>query len=193
MGPQVDTQPGADVALLGRARAGHLQSFEDVYRRHFPVVLAFLARRVAEPELAADLMAETFAALFVLVRKPDQPLPESPIAWLLLTARRLLIDSYRRGRVESAAREKLAMRPVSLEDADLVRVEEIAEEISLVDRLAEQLPPEQVHALSARIIHERDYVAIAGELQCSEAVVRKRVSRALRTLRQNTKEVNNDA
>lgn len=182
-----------DEELLGRARAGDAQSFEVVYRRRYPIVLAFLAKRVAEPQLAADLLAETFAALFVLIRDPQRPLPESAVAWLLLTARHLLIDSYRRGQVESAARRRLAMRPVILEDADLVRVQEISAEISLVEELAAQLPSEQVQALCARVLDERDYPSIASELRCSEAVVRKRVSRALRTLRRNALEANNHA
>ncbi len=187
--------PGSegDEDLLGQARAGNEQSFEVVYRRHYPVVLAFLAKRVAEPELAADLLAETFAALFVLVRDPERPIPDSTVAWLLLTARNLLIDSYRRGQVESSARRRLAMRPVVLEDADLVRVQEISADISLVEELAAQLPPDQVQALCARVLDERDYPSIAGELRCSEAVVRKRVSRALRTLRRNAVEANNHA
>ncbi len=182
-----------DEELLGRARAGDAQAFEAVYRRQYPVVLAFLAKRVAEPELAADLLAETFAALFVLVRDPARPLPELAVAWLLLTARHLLIDSYRRGQVESAARRRLAMRPIILEDSDLVRIQEISAETSLVEELAVQLPPEQLQALCARVLDERDYPSIAGELRCSEAVVRKRVSRALRTLRRNAVEANNHA
>ena len=183
----------SDEELLELARAGDTQSFEAVYRRRYPVVLTFLAKRVGQPELAADLLAETFAALFVLVGDPQRPLPESPVAWLLLAARNLLIDSYRRGQVESAARRRLAMRPVVLEDADLVRVQEISAETSLVERLAAQLPPEQLQALCARVLDERDYPSIASELRCSEAVVRKRVSRALRTLRRNTEEANHHA
>ena len=182
-----------DDELLMHARAGHAASFEALYRRHYPVVLAFLARRVPEPELAGDLLAEAFAALFVLVRDEQRPLPESPIAWLLLTARRLLIDSYRRGQVETAARRRLEMRPVVLEDSDVARIEEISQKTSLLDELAAQLPPEQVQALCARVLDERDYPAIASELRCSEAVVRKRVSRAIRTLRRNTLEADNHA
>lgn len=193
MSPQQASGPEDDGALMRQARAGHTPSFEVVYRRHYPVVLAFLAKRVAEPELAADLLAETFAALFVLTRDPRRPLPESAVAWLLLTARHLLIDSYRRGQVESAARRRLAMRPVILEDSDLVRIQEISAEISLVEELEAQLPTEQVQALCARVLDERDYPDIASELRCSEAVVRKRVSRALRTLRHNAVEANNDA
>jgi len=182
-----------DLELLEQVRSGYPQSFEAVYRRHFPVVLAFLAKRVAEPELAADLLAETFAALFVLVRDPARPLPESPVAWLLVSARNLLIDSYRRGQVESAARRRLSMRPVILEDADLAHIQEVAERTSIVEQLAEQLPPDQLQAVCARVIDERDYPTIANDLRCSEAVVRKRVSRALRTLRRNALEANNHA
>jgi len=45
------------------------------------------------------------------------------------------------------------------------------------------LPEDQLGALRARIVDERDYSEIAKDLRCSEAVVRKRVSRALQTLR----------
>jgi RNA polymerase sigma-70 factor (ECF subfamily) len=183
----------SDGELLERTRAGDGRSFEVVYRRHHAVVLTFLARRVGQPELAADLLAETFAALLVLVRDPLRSLPVSPVAWLMLTARNLLIDSYRRGQVEAAARRLLAMRPLLLEDRDLLRVEEISAETDLLGELAARLPPEQFEALRARVIDESDYPTIAGELRCSEAVVRQRVSRALRALRRDNLETNDHA
>jgi RNA polymerase sigma-70 factor (ECF subfamily) len=46
-----------------------------------------------------------------------------------------------------------------------------------------RLPEEQQRAINARVVQDRDYAEIAGELRCSEAVVRQRVSRGLRTLR----------
>lgn len=173
----------SDRRLLGDTRVGRAECFEVVYRRHHRVVLAFLARRVAEPELAADLMAETFAALLVLVRDRKRAIPEAPVAWLLATARHLLIDSYRRGVVEDAARRRLAMGPVALEDSDLQRIQDISAETNLLEVLAAQLPAEQFTALRARVIDERDYPSIAEELRCSQAVIRKRVSRALHILR----------
>jgi RNA polymerase sigma factor (sigma-70 family) len=183
----------SDGELLERTRAGDGRSFEVAYRRHHAVVLAFLARRVREPELAADLLAETFAALLVLVRDRSRSLPVSPVAWLMLTARNLLIDSYRRGQVEAAARQLLAMQPLVLEDRDLRRVKEIAEETDLLVELASRLPADQFDALRARVIDECDYPTIASELRCSEAVVRQRVSRALRALRRHALEANDHA
>lgn len=172
-----------DRRLLQEARDGRGDSFELVYRRHHAVVLAFLARRVPQPELAADLMAETFATLLAQVRDPQQALPPVPIAWLLVTARNLLIDSQRRGTVDDRARRRLAMRPVVLDDRDLERLEEISAETDLVRELASQLEPDQFEALRARVLDEREYREIAAEMHCSESVVRKRVSRALGVLR----------
>jgi DNA-directed RNA polymerase specialized sigma24 family protein len=45
------------------------------------------------------------------------------------------------------------------------------------------LPADQFQALTARVLDGRDYVDIAGELECSPSVVRKRVSRAMAYLR----------
>jgi RNA polymerase sigma factor (sigma-70 family) len=182
-----------DARLLQEARDGRAEAFETVYRRHNRVVLAFLARRVAQPELAADLLAETFAALLVVVRDPQRRLPDAPAAWLLGTARHLLIDGYRRGQVEAAARTKLAMQPLVLDDADLRRIEEISAETDVLAELSRALPPEQYAALRARVIDESDYPTIARDLRCSEAVVRKRVSRALKTLRATTLEADGNA
>ena len=47
----------------------------------------------------------------------------------------------------------------------------------------EALAPDQREAIEAHHLEERGYGEIAAELQCSESVVRKRVSRGLAALR----------
>ena len=84
-----------DRDLLRAARLGDPECFGAFFRQHHAVVLAFLARRVGEPEVAADMLAETFAALLTVVRDPRRELPASPVGWLLVTARNLLIDRHR--------------------------------------------------------------------------------------------------
>ena len=159
------------------------EAFTVFYERHVDMVLAFLRRRTSSPEVAADLMAETFAAALLGLHTGTAPEEiEVPIAWLLGIARNKLFESYRRGKVEAAARERLGLEPLVLDDTDLALVDELSE-TDLVRQLADLLPPDQLEALRARVIDERDDEDIARDLQCSEAVVRKRVSRALRTLR----------
>jgi RNA polymerase sigma factor (sigma-70 family) len=173
----------SDKQLLALAVTTEPQAFTVFYERHVDVVLAYMRRRTSSPEAAADLMAETFAAaLLALHTNIEVEEIEVPVAWLLGIARNKLFESYRRGRVEAAARERLGLEPLVLDDADLALVEELSES-DVINALADLLPPDQLEALRARVIDERDYEEIARDLECSEAVVRKRVSRALRTLR----------
>jgi RNA polymerase sigma-70 factor (ECF subfamily) len=87
--------------------------------------------------------------------------------------------SLRGGRVETQARLRLGLPALVLDD----HAAEIIERLSSDERVLEVLPDEQRDAVRARVIHERSYSEIASELECSEALVRQRVSRGLRTLR----------
>jgi RNA polymerase sigma factor (sigma-70 family) len=172
-----------DRELLDGTRAGDGQAFALFYRRRRAVVLAYLGRRTGDPELAADLLAETFAAALVTVLDATRELPREPLAWLMTIARNKLIDSARRGQVERAARRRLALEPLALDDEDLERIERMIGATDVDATLLALLPADQLAALRARVLDERDYAQIASELRCSEALVRKRVSRALQTLR----------
>jgi RNA polymerase sigma factor (sigma-70 family) len=172
-----------DVELLLAARRGDPESFGAFFREHHAVVMAFLARRVDEPEVAADLLAETFASLLTVVRDRRRELPKSPVGWLLVTARNLLIDRHRHGIVVEAARRQLQLAPVALDDRDIELILEAGQSEELLGRVYELLPVEQADALTARVVDELDYGVIALRTNTSEAVVRKRVSRALATLR----------
>lgn len=172
-----------DLELLHATRAGDGQAFGAFYRHHRAVVLAYVGQRVRNPELAADLLAETFAAALGAVLDTGRELPDEPVAWLMTIARNKLTDSMRRGQVEQVARRHLALAPLSVDDEDLRRIEELIDATDVALKLAELLPREQFAALRARILEEQDYPEIARQLRCSEAVVRKRVSRALQTLR----------
>jgi RNA polymerase sigma factor (sigma-70 family) len=179
----MDPMHAQDRGLLVAARRGDAESFGAFFREHHAVVLAFLARRVDEPEVAADLLAETFAALLTQVRDRRRDLPERPLGWLLLTARNLVIDRHRHGLVVEAARRRLRLAPLALDDGDIELIVEAGRSDELLRRIREVLPVDQADALTARVVDELDYGVIARRANTSEAVVRKRVSRALATLR----------
>src|SRR4051794_15198254 len=156
------------------------------YRRYAEDVLRYFAVRVQDPEAAADLMAETFAAALLAVRRYRPRRHGSAPAWLFTIARNKLVDAARRGRVEARALERLALEPLALEDDDLQRVADLADREDSDARLTAllaDLPPEQRQSLLAHVVDERGYGEIASNLACSEVVVRKRVSRALAFLR----------
>ena len=66
-----------EVLLTGRDPAG----FEEFYVRHVDGLLGFFARRTRDPDLAADLTAETFAAALAS-RARYRPVAGSASAWL---------------------------------------------------------------------------------------------------------------
>jgi len=173
------------------ASATDADAFAAFYRRYVEAVLAYFAVRTRRPDVAADLTAETFAAALQGVRRYRRQ-QEPAAAWLFAIARNKLADAARRGVVADRARRRLAMEPVPLHDGDLERVEALADLAAggadALAALLEALPATQREAIVAHVLDERDYPQIARELRCSEAVVRKRVSRGLASLRARLEE-----
>jgi RNA polymerase sigma factor (sigma-70 family) len=156
-------------------------AFAEFYRRNERPMLLFFLRRTGSAELAADLTAEVFAAALAGVPRYRPRPGVAAEAWLYGIARHVLSRSRRRARVEDRARKRLGMPPLELTDALVESIERLDAEGAL--GLMDDLPLEQREALQARVVEEREYGDIAREMQCSEAVVRQRVSRGLASLR----------
>jgi RNA polymerase sigma factor (sigma-70 family) len=156
------------------------QAFDAFYRRHVHAVQGYFRRRVFEVETAFDLTAETFASVLRAVPRYE-PRPEPARAWLFGIARNTFLEALRRGRVEDRARQSLAMEPIVLDDADVATLE-LLSETPAVEAL-DGLPDDQRAAVMARHVDGESYAEIATRLECSQSVVRQRVSRGLRTLK----------
>jgi RNA polymerase sigma factor (sigma-70 family) len=183
----VDFLQASDGELLAAARSNP-DAFAAFYDRYEGSVVGYFARRTGDPEVAADLTAEVFAAALGASRRYR---PETPSAagWLFTIAHNKLLKSLRRGRVEAQARRRLGIRePIELAAQEHEQVESAAGAGGWVIELLDRLPPLQREAIRARIFDERSYPDIAGELQTSELVVRQRVSRGLSRLRAQLKE-----
>jgi RNA polymerase sigma factor (sigma-70 family) len=183
----MDRQVDEEARLLTAAAAGDGEAFGVLYRRHLPLVLRWLLRQTSDREVAADLAAEVFAAALISAPRYRAGLGSVP-AWLLGIARNKLRESARRRRVEDSARRRLGLEPAALSDADLERVDELAALDGALIELLEGLPADQQLALTGRVLDERTYPELADQLECSELVVRQRVSRALKTLRSQVQE-----
>jgi RNA polymerase sigma factor (sigma-70 family) len=178
----MDTGEVSDGELLA-ASISRADAFAAFYDRYETAVVGYFTRRTGDAEVAADLTAEVFAAALGAAHRYR---PEAPTAagWLFTIARNTLSKSLRRGRVEANARRKVGIREaVAFTSDELERVEHAASASGWATQLLERLPAEQREAVRARILDERSYPDIAGELQTSELVIRKRVSRGLSNLR----------
>jgi len=144
-------------------------------------ILRYYARSTRDPEAAADLTAEAFAAaLEAKVRfKPGGP-PAG--AWLFGIAAKKLADYRRRGYAQDRVCRRLGMERIEPTDTDLRRIEALAGDVELIP-MVEELPADQQRAVTARVVDEKGYDDIAEELHISPAGARKRVSRGLASLR----------
>ena len=173
-------RPGelTDEELLASAVPEHFALF---YRRHARFVLGYFARATHDPEVAADLTAETFAAA-LRARSRFAPGGAPASAWLFGIAAHKLADWRRRGYAEDRARRRLGMERIELTAEDIDDIDEMAGDVTVLSLMSE-LPPEQSDAVRERVLRDRDYATIAAGQGVTEPVVRKRVSRGLAALR----------
>lgn len=131
------------------------EAFEEFYREQLPLVRVYLARRLDDPQLAADLTAEVFCRAIQRAHSYRQDLGP-PRAWLIGIARNVLADQLRH-----RTREGLAMRRAGM---DLSLDEDSAQRI--VDRIAAERDARALLAsiaeLSEPLRHVVELVAVDG-------------------------------
>jgi RNA polymerase sigma factor (sigma-70 family) len=162
-----------------------VDAFAEFYDAYYDRVLAFIVRRVFDPELAFDLLSETFAKALERRRQFRGDSPEQEQAWLFSIARTELSHYWRSGKIERAAVKRFAISVPTLTHAETDRIEELAGLSALGDALSAALallPADQRRAIELRVIEELSYPELAAALDVSEPTARARVSRGLRTL-----------
>ncbi|MGO9319933.1 MAG: RNA polymerase sigma factor, partial [Solirubrobacteraceae bacterium] len=103
----MDFLEASDGELLAASRS-EPDAFAAFYDRYEGSVVGYFARRTGDPEVAADLTAEVFAAALGASHRYR---PETPSAagWLFAIAHNKLLKSLRSGRVEADARRRLGI------------------------------------------------------------------------------------
>ena len=161
------------------------EAFREFYDRYAVWIRSWFLRHTGSEPGSLDLTAETFAQAWHASRRFRDEADGSGAPWLFGIARNLLRQYHKHNRIESAARERMGLQPMSAECEDYERVDERSEVSSLAPLLSHAvraLPAEQRRALELRIVHQLPYEAVAGRLGCTQNAARLRVSRALRAL-----------
>jgi RNA polymerase sigma-70 factor (ECF subfamily) len=158
------------------------EAFCVLYDRWAPPLLAFIMRRVGNPEIAADLLAETFATMFEKRSKyRDAGHPGS--AWLYTIASSQVARYYRRKTVELKAVQRLGITVPQLDDESLAALERISDSEPgaglLVSEAINQVPSGEREAVHLRVVEDLEYREIASRLNCSVVAARVRVHRGL--------------
>lgn len=101
--------------------AHDVAAFETFYREHVEAVQRSIARRVQDPQLAADLTADVFLAA-IDAAPSYRPERGSPPAWLFGIARVVIAAERRRSARERRATGRVEGRRL-LDDDDIARME----------------------------------------------------------------------
>ena len=124
--------------------------FTRLFDAHRDAVHAYFLGRVADPELARDLVQETFLRVWRRLSEVG-PLPaDRQRAWLFAVARNLAIDSYRAGATrratEASLRQAAATRETAVPGPHLEA--EYGERLAQLEAAIHELPEEQRVILS---------------------------------------------
>jgi RNA polymerase sigma factor (sigma-70 family) len=172
---------GDDQLLLGSP-----EDFGRFFDRHGRAVLSYLYRRTADPEMAADLVAETFAQAY-RSRWTYRDTGPGARAWLFGIAANELKRALRRKRVDDRARRRLGIERVAMDELSFERIEELADFAPIRDavrRAMSSLSPKLSDAVALRVGLDLPYEEVARRLSCSEGTARVRVARGLARLNQ---------
>ncbi len=175
-----DRMPEDDIRhLVERAREGDERAFTALYDAFAPRVLKFLRFRVADPDLAEDLLQRVFLKMIEeLPRYQERGIPFG--AWLFRVARNAAIDAHRTSHAHLSL-AVLAQRPSDHGDPEPV-VETMMERDEIREALA-CLPPAQRDVLECRFFGDlspRETAQVLGRSEGSVKVLQHRAVAALR-------------
>lgn len=159
-------------------------AFERFYRAHVESVQRFVARRVDDPYVAADLTADVFVAVIESAHT-YRPGRGEPVAWVFGIARNVVADSHRRAARERRAAARVRGRELIGED-DLAamhdRIDAAASARALHREIA-RLPAAERAVLELVALDGLSVTDAARALGITAVAARVRLHRARGTLR----------
>ena len=156
---------------------------EEVARRSYGKLVAFLAARTHDVAAAEDALSEAFLA--AMADWPRNGCPENPEAWLLTVARRRVIDASRRQTTTQAAESDLKILAEGLEAAAAESAEIPDRRLALMFCCAHPAIEASVRApLMLQVVLGLDAKTVASAFLSSPAAMSKRLVRAKDKIRQ---------
>lgn len=150
---------------------------DTLYRDHHHWLFVWLRKKLHCQHQAADIAHDTFMRILALSHLPCL---QEPRAYLVTTAKHLLVDQARKQRIEQAYLAELAQIADTM--GGFPCAEDIAAAVQILDRISQVLAGLADKPRQAFLLHYFDgltHVAIATELGVSDRMVRKYLMQAL--------------
>jgi RNA polymerase sigma-70 factor (ECF subfamily) len=180
-----------DTSLMLRAKAGHLQDFEELLARHRKRLIHWLYRVVQDRAVAEELAQEVFLRVY-LSRETYEPSAKFT-TWLYRIANNRALNWLRDHGAEQKQQslEETDLRGIKRQIADegsnvaawLLEQEAENEFQRSVRRAVAALPPRQRTAVLMHKFEGLDYAQIADSMGCPVSTVKSVLWRAYETLR----------
>ncbi len=164
-----------DADLVASARAGDLDAFESLVRRHTPTAYVHALRFFGDPTTAEDVVQEVFIKVYRGIDGFDER--SRFTTWLFRVTRNTCLDFARAGR-----RHPLPVDPLTIEAA---LPGDLSDQVALtasVEQAMRALAPEDRDALSAVGLFGLTYPEASEALGVPVGTVKSRVFRARRTM-----------
>lgn len=150
------------------------EQFSAFFRAHYNAIVRYVERRVAQPEDAAELVADVFRIAW----QRFDPASAASRAWLFQVAHNVVLDHYRR-----SGRQRALITKLSDEVASQWRVPAPLEPENPILAALERLDEPVREVLRLRYWEELGVAEIATVLQLSPGAVRVRLHRARQQLK----------
>ncbi|MCS7023978.1 MAG: sigma-70 family RNA polymerase sigma factor [Bryobacteraceae bacterium] len=169
-----------DSTLVERCLSGDETAWEDLVRTHTRRVYSVCYRFTNREQEAQDLTQEVFLRVFRSLRSFRYG-EGSFLVWLMRLTRNLLIDHYRKNKIERATDSLEEQLPrLELQAAESTRAEGLLssrEASELLQHALAKLSPELRETLILRDVEELEYREIAQVLGVPEGTVKSRLNR----------------
>lgn len=174
--PDVD-----DRGLAAAARAGDVEAFEELVRRHGPAMYRYARRMTRDADAVADIVQETFVAAWrrIATFRGDSTVR----TWLFSICARKVVDSQRVKRAIPV--DDRLIEPIS-QDANSLPFEMVSntEFLDALEIALAELPPRQRAVWMLREVEELTFPQIGTILNLSPDAARGHHHRARSTLQQ---------
>ncbi len=155
-------------------------SFEDIFRRYYPHLLAFVERQVGDRDLAKDFVQDVFFKLYE--SELCFPSESSLKSWLYKASRNAALDYLRHLKVRDDNQLLMAEAMMYSGEIDESISEELAQR---VNEAINSLPPQCSQIIRMNIIDGKKYSEISAELGISINTIKTQIFRGYKKLRES--------
>ncbi len=156
---------------------GRNQLLENIYIEHHAWLHGWLRKKLSCTELAADLMQDTFVRL---MSSGTSHQLKQPRAYLLVVANRLLINTYRRKKIEEEVLQQFQVLMLEVEQrgpAEIFATRELLAHVILM--LTEELDEKIRDAFFLSRLEGKTYKEVSVLLGVSQSSVKQYIAKAM--------------